>query len=419
MKKAFILVCAIFATLSLCAGEIVSGRLYTEPATIYRNQPFKLWFELQITFGCELQDVRPEGLPGEADSLVLGKWEPGDQSREVVEGKQVYRYRFSATARCTSAVRREFHPSVTCTLAERQGGGFFNVWRPYARSKALSPFLLEVRELPPNAPENYGGAVGKYRLTGKLSENKVQPGDIITLTLDLRGNGWMGDGKPPTPPADACFKTYPVKETVRSAQRITTQQIWIPQSTNATEIGRVSFPFFNPESGRYETAEAGPFPLTFVTRTETVTNEVVQVLAEPENAQTPLTGIVTLEQVNETVQRMKPLLVFAFSLLLAGFLFFALYGKRTKLGIAIAVAVLILGGVLAMQTGKSANANQLTIGEKTEVRFAPSVQAQVLFSLPPNSSVTLVETAGTWYRIDFGGRRGWIEMRAAKGGNEK
>ncbi|MBQ7187894.1 MAG: BatD family protein [Kiritimatiellae bacterium] len=408
MKKAVMLFGAIFAAFSLFAGEIVSGRLYTEPETIYRNQPFKLWFELQITFGCELQDVRPEGLPGEADSLVLGKWEPGDQSREVVEGKQVFRYRFSATARCTSAFRREFHPSVTCTLAERQSGGFFNVWRPYARSKVLSPFLLEVHELPPHAPENYGGAVGKYRLTGKLSANQVQPGDIITLTLDLRGNGWMGDGKPPTPPADARFKTYPVKETARTAQRIATQQIWIPSSTNATEIGRVSFPFFNPENGRYETAEAGPFPLTFVTRTEAVTNEVVQVLAEPDGAQPPLTGIVTMEQVNETVRRMRPLLAFAFSLLLAGFLFFALYGKRTKLGIAVAVAVLVLGGVLAMQTGKTANENQITVSEKTEVRFAPSVQAYVLFALPPNSPVTLVETAGGWRRIDAGGRRGWI-----------
>ena len=65
----------LFGTgLPLHAGEFVSGRLYTVPETIYVNQAFEIYFELEVTFGSEVEDLRIRDFPNQPDLLTVGGW---------------------------------------------------------------------------------------------------------------------------------------------------------------------------------------------------------------------------------------------------------------------------------------------------------------------------------------------------------
>ena len=293
------------------AGEILEGRWFTVPEKIYVNQPFELRCELVVTFGTELEDVRLGGVPVNSDALALKPMQKISQTREARgEHRSVTVILLSAEGRALKTVDASYSPVISCSLLERRTSGFFSHWAMSPAKKSFPPFRLRILPFPEEGrPAGFAGAVGRFRLSGTLSRQDVRPQDIVTLTLSLSGTGWMGEGAMPAPEASGTFKVYPVKETLHEPLRRVTEQVWIPISTNATEIGKVTFPYFNPQSGRYETAQAGPFRLTFTGDAETnavSTVKVIQTDLPKEGDETlPMTGI-SLAQVNQSVRHFRP-----------------------------------------------------------------------------------------------------------------
>jgi hypothetical protein len=297
---------------------------------------------------------------------------------------------------------------------QRRNVGFFSQWQSSPKQLQLAPFTLRLLPLPPaGRPENFSGAVGSFRIAGRLSQEAARPGDIITLTLDLAGQGWLNEAQAPAPPASPLFKTYPAMEKLREPQRIQTEQVFIPQSTNATEIAAARFCYFNPARERYEECVAGPFKLALSDASSAPKTEDVRVIdtAAPATAEA-LPQTVSLERMHMTLRQALPLLIGSAGAIAAFFVFFLLYGRRTRLAFALGAALLAAGaGAGYALSGKADTTTRLTV-TRAEVLFAPSRGAAALFPLGPGAAVTPLETAGAWVRIDASGRRGWIPAEA-------
>ena len=396
---------------ALC-GDILGGRLYAVPERLYVNQLFEIHFELEVTAGSEVEDLRISDFPNNPDLITVGRLETLARQRVARDGKTVEVLRYAASARCHQPVSHTFKPIVQCMLVERRSVGFFSHSQSHPRQQRLSPFTLNVMPLPAEGrPANFSGAVGSFRLTGKLSKSAVRPGDIVTLSLELAGQGWLSDAAMPQPAASPLFKSYPAKETSRSDMRITTEQTLIPQSTNALEIAAVVFNFFNPASGRYEESAAGPFRLTF----ETAAPQAQTAVRVIDTSLTDMHGMpesIPMERVQVSLRNLTPLLIVVGGTLAAFFGFFLLRPSHPRWA-ALLGALLLAAAVFAAKTFKDRQAGtQYMIGHRTEARFAPAYTAATLFTLNSGAVVTPLESHKGWLRVDSGGRRGWIPQSA-------
>lgn len=389
-------------------GDILGGRLYTVPDKLYVNQLFEIHFELEVTAGSEIEDLRISDFPNNPDLITVGRLEPLTRQRVSRDGKAVEILRHAASARCYQLVSHTFTPIVQCMLVERRSVGFFSHSQSHPRQQRLAPFTLKVQPLPAEGrPANFSGAVGIFRLAGKLSKSVVRPGDIVTLSLELAGQGWLNNACMPQPPASPLFKSYPAKETSRSDMRVTTEQTLIPQTTNATEVASVAFNFFNPASGRYEESAAGPFRLTFDTASSQAQTAVRVIdTARPANHEKP--DSIHLERVQVSLRNLSPLLIALGGTLAAFFGFFILRPSHPRWA-ALLGAVILAAVVFAAKSFKDRQAGtQYLIEHRTEARFAPAHTAATLFTLNPGAVVTPIECYEGWLRVDSGGRRGWV-----------
>ena len=131
---------------------------------------------------------------------------------------------------------------LQCQLVERTGGGFFSSFVSRQVQCNVEPFVFRIQAVPEaGKPANFSGAVGKFNVSAKLSSMSAQVGDILTLAISVEGEGDLRPATVPVPRKLDGFKIYPLKETTREMSVLRTEQVIIPQSTNATEVGEIAF----------------------------------------------------------------------------------------------------------------------------------------------------------------------------------
>lgn len=402
--------CLLSLSLSARAGELLAGRLHTAPERVFVNQVFELHFELEVTPGSEVEYLRISDFPNDANLVAFGRLETTSRTRGTRDGQPVEVLHFTASGRGHLPIERTFNPNLQCTLVQRRSTGFFSQWQSTPRQLRLAPFSLCIQPLPTaGRPAHFSGAVGAFKLAGQLSRSQAQPGDIITLTLELAGQGWLGDARAPSPEGSTLFKTYPPKELAREPLRVRTEQVFIPQSTNASEIAAVRFSYFNPASAAYEESVAGPFRLTFSAADSAPKVAGVRVIntSGPRSSVAPGQAV-TIEDVNQRIRHLIPLLIICASALAAFFAVFQLYGRHPRLAALAGVLLLAAGGGAGHLLNSKSSDGKRTVSLRTEALFAPSLSSAPLFVLAPGTPVTPLEAVGPWVRVDAAGRRGWI-----------
>jgi len=406
----FVALLAFEVASAAVAGDVFSGRFYTVPEQPFVNQPFTVHFEVEVTAGGEIDDLRIGNFPNNPDIVSIGQLESKSRNRISRDGQAMDVLHFTAQARGLRPISQTFTPTLQCLFVERRTSGFFSHWQSYPRQKTLAPFTLAVQPLPTvGRPVDFSGAVGVFRLTGHLSQTVVQPGDIVTLHLDLSGQGWLGNAALPTLPSSAQFKTYPAKETVREPLHLAADQVLIPNGTNAAEIAAVRVSYFNPNEARYEETVAGPFRLSF-TREAALHTEAVRVI---NTAATPTTARATVGELavdpSAVVARQaRPLIAACLTGAIGLWLLFTLFDRHRFLAVFACLVVFVLGGFATRAIIGREAAAALPLSEAVDVRFAPSATSEKLFSLNAGTAVVPVERAAGWTRVDAQGRRGWI-----------
>ncbi len=187
-------------------------------------------------------------------------------------------------------------------------GDFFSSYRE-KEVKVASPKLeMEVLSLPREGrPENFGGAIGDFRLQVKAMPLDISQGDPVTLTMTVRGEGNFDRVQAPQLQKAEGFKTYTassefVKEGSDHRGRKVFEQAVVAKDANITEIPAVLFSYFDPESGSYKNLVSSPIPLRVQGVVTTPGKEAEPVPEREEQAVVP-----EQESVAQTIPGLAPL----------------------------------------------------------------------------------------------------------------
>lgn len=132
------------------------------------------------------------------------------------------------------------------------------------------PLKITVSPLPEkNKPENYGGAVGRFTITGKIDKPELTTDDVATLSLTIAGSGNIKLIETPKIELPNGLNTYDPqivdtitgRSTTISGSKIISYAI-TPHTPGDYTIPPIQFSFFDPATGEYVTEQTQPFKLT-------------------------------------------------------------------------------------------------------------------------------------------------------------
>lgn len=214
----------------------------------------------------------------QADGAVLGEFQEAGQEGNVRTNNTVYsRVRFVqpfTPARAGDLTLQAANCILDIPVASRgRGGGFFDEaffgMRENRRfTLATEPVTLSVRPLPKDqVPAGFTGAVGDFALDVSASLTNLQAGDPISLRIEIAGRGNFDSVQLGDHPGWNGFRVYPATGTFQSEDPLKIEgtkrfeQVVTPESAAITEIPPVTFAYFSPGSGTYQTLRSRPIPI--------------------------------------------------------------------------------------------------------------------------------------------------------------
>ena len=148
-----------------------------------------------------------------------------------------------------------------------------------------TPPRVIVKPLPDDGrPLDYSGAIGRnFRLTQKLTPDRVHPGDLVTAEYRLVFDGYCpSNAEVRVDNLSREFKAYEMKEVSRDANSVVWRQMIVPRTTEATNSALVSFSYYDLRARRYARTKAKPVKLTFISADRASTeNTKISVTGEP------------------------------------------------------------------------------------------------------------------------------------------
>jgi hypothetical protein len=111
---------------------------------------------------------------------------------------------------------------------------------------------LNVLPFPDKKPDDFKGAVGDFDLKIEASPAEVKAGDPVTLKMVIMGDGNFNTVTSPALKQYEGFKTYEPQVKQEGNKKIF-EQVFIPMTDSVKKLPEVSFSFFNPSKGQYQT----------------------------------------------------------------------------------------------------------------------------------------------------------------------
>lgn len=150
----------------------------------------------------------------------------------------------------------------------------FDSFFGFGRNAVTEPFatrsneiVLNINEVPArDRPAEYNGAVGRFTFDVDVKPLSLKVGEPVTLTMKVAGSGNFEQLKLPHIPDMESFKSYEPESKVNVFQEggeirgeKIFEEVLIPRSAGDYEIPGITFVFFNPATGVYQTEVRGPF----------------------------------------------------------------------------------------------------------------------------------------------------------------
>lgn len=357
------------AIVSLClpavaATPAVFARLTPDRAEIYRGEQFVMIVAVYTSGETLGRQISLSGLP-DTSVVAFGAFEELPNESTVIEGRVFDIRRYRNHARANRAGLLHLAPQLQGTLVRTVRAMWFTQSQEQPVTIPVEPLDLPIRDVPAEGrPPGFSGAVGQFTFTVKAEPLDVAPGDLVTVTMTLGGEGLPDALTPPTVPAGPGLKVYEVKVAPAHSEpgRRVYEQTIVAAEPFAKAIPAVAFCYFDPRERRYHTSSAGPFPLTFHTERVPTTT----VYTPPASTTAAPTTVVSAAPAGPGHLARA---------------WYALTGQR------FAVA---------------------RPGTDTPVRFAPGGETLVLFTLKPGTRVRLEGEAQGWVRIQCHDGIGWV-----------
>lgn len=205
---------------------------------------------------------------------------PGNQIQTTIEHRNGTTYRTGTILQYVvfpQQAGRLAIPPITfdCTVVQQDntmdladaffnGGGRIGV----QVRRTVPTKILQVEALPLPKPTGFSGAVGRFKLEGKLLTDRVRTNDIVTYRLTLSGLGNLKLITPPTVTFPKDFDTYDPKtsEDTRLTPNgltghLTFDYTFVPRNVGHYTIPAVEFSYFDTESNTYRTLRTAPLTL--------------------------------------------------------------------------------------------------------------------------------------------------------------
>lgn len=342
----------------------LSIKLSPEKDTYYIGETVGIIFTLKIDEeNAVLEDINLAGLSNLPYAKVSQIYQ--DPSKEEEENEFI----FVSSITFTEAISTQLNIDATYRYSIRdvRGNGFFvmNTMGPTKRAKASSKAFI-VKELPPPM-EPFTGFIGEIEIYSSLSTNAAAVGDIVTVrTIIFTSDINQKDVNPCSIEHIDGFKLYPAKiveqEKGDSGSGYIIEQDIVPNVVGQFTIPSPKVFSFDTMDGTYkQIADNDPLEITVTERnTKAVEDIVLDPSANIENSKT--------NDVDSTTKPIDP-----------------------------------------------ATAECITSADAT-VKLAPSTTALTIFEIPANSSITILEQHGAWYRVRYKDSFGWIPITSTTGG---
>jgi hypothetical protein len=180
-----------------------------------------------------------------------------------------------AEARAVIRLPRRFSPT-------RSPFDIFNMDDPFAdpffrdpfgsvgeqRELALKsePATLEVKPLPPNAPQGFSGAVGSFTMAADANPKSGKVGDPLTVVANITGRGSFDRVSAPILEDDRGWHTYPPSAKFKQDDDIgisgtkTFEAVLTPNERKSA-VPPLIFAYFDPVKEKYVTLRSDPIPV--------------------------------------------------------------------------------------------------------------------------------------------------------------
>lgn len=217
---------------------------------------------------------------------------------------------------------------------------FGYVTRDVSRTIKSPARKITVKPLPPNKPDNFSGAVGRFELRSDIDHTEVKTNDAISLKITLTGNGNLKLLDVPEINFPPSFETYDPKVT-SNIQNVTSgsvgsktyEYLIVPRDAGNFRIPPVSVSYFDLESETYKTIRSQEYNIKVErgSGSDSGANAAIQAYRKEEVDQLSSdirhikTGDITLEKKGETLFG-KPVFYLAYIIpLLLGSILFVMY----------------------------------------------------------------------------------------------
>lgn len=123
------------------------------------------------------------------------------------------------------------------------------------------PVRLDVRPLPEESrPSDFSGAIGRFAIETSLERMNAKKGETIALTQRITGAGNFRSFGTPKRPDIPGFRILGLIEERAADGRTIVYDLSIEDAA-ALGVPPLTFPYFDPATGRYERAQSRPIPL--------------------------------------------------------------------------------------------------------------------------------------------------------------
>jgi len=225
----------------------------------------------------------PVGVQVDDDPPLTGFWveevapDPNRSGeRRTIEGKPYLAFPVKERVVFPTSSGSLSIPPITLSTAFRlTSGDPFDAFFARASSPVVvrsQPVTIEVAPLPAQGrTADFKGAVGRFELQAKVSQEEVAAGNPVTLTLSIAGKGNLRSVGPPELPELKGFRAFDPKteEKARAgASGLEGEKSWeyvlVPESSGVKEVGPWRFQYFDPKEKKYVTASVGPLQMKVV-----------------------------------------------------------------------------------------------------------------------------------------------------------
>ncbi len=158
--------------------------------------------------------------------------------------------------------------------------GFFDDYRTVRKKVSTGPVTVNVSSLPAGAPASFGGGVGSFTISAKLSKDDLKTHEAASLLVTVSGTGNISLLEAPKvkfPPDMEVYDTK-VSDKVDKGGLSGSKYYefpFIPRSHGDFVIEPVSYSYYDVNQGRYVTLTTEPIPVSVARGAETDAGGVV------------------------------------------------------------------------------------------------------------------------------------------------